>query len=62
MGIGGHHDIGNCPAVPSGPRGHRILAGAGVLTGNQLARWFGVAVVVALYALCVYGNRSNVTA
>ena len=66
----------------------QILAGIGVLTGNQLARWFGVAVValnafaqfffipaypfwsltilavdmVALYALCVYGSRANVTA
>ncbi|MGP8001957.1 MAG: hypothetical protein ACLPKI_32250 [Streptosporangiaceae bacterium] len=66
----------------------QILAGVGVLTGNQVARWFGVAVVglnalgqfffipgypfwsltiiavdmVALYALCVYGSRSNVTA
>lgn len=66
----------------------QILAGVGVLTGNQLARWFGVAVValnsfaqfffipaypfwsltilaidmVALDGLCVYGNRSNVTA
>ena len=66
----------------------QVLAGIGVLTGNQYARWFGVAVVglnafaqffflpaypfwsltiiavdmVALYGLCVYGNRSNVTA
>jgi hypothetical protein len=66
----------------------QVLAGVGVLTGNQFARWFGVAVVglnafgqfffipaypfwsltiiavdmVALYALCVYGSRSNVTA
>jgi len=66
----------------------QVLAGVGVLTGNQLARWFGVAVVglnafaqfffipaypfwsltiiavdmVALWALCVYGSRSNVTA
>ncbi len=66
----------------------QILAGIGVLTGNQFARWFGVAVValnafaqfffipaypfwsltilavdmVALYALCVYGSRANVTA
>ncbi|HTT51332.1 MAG TPA: hypothetical protein VMH35_08030 [Streptosporangiaceae bacterium] len=66
----------------------QVLAGIGVLTGNQLARWFGVAVVglnalgqfffvpaypfwsltiiaidmIALYALCVYGSRANVTA
>jgi hypothetical protein len=66
----------------------QVLAGVGVLTGNQLARWFGVAVVglnafaqfffipaypfwsltiiavdmVALWALCLYGSRSNVTA
>lgn len=66
----------------------QLLAGVGVLTGNQAARWFGVAVVsinafaqfffipaypfwsltiiaidvVALYGLCVYGSRSNVTA
>jgi hypothetical protein len=66
----------------------QVLAGVGVLTGNQVARWFGVAVVglnafgqfffipsypfwsltiiavdmIALYALCVYGSRSNVTA
>jgi hypothetical protein len=66
----------------------QVLAGIGVLTGNQVARWFGVAVVglnafaqfffipaypfwsltiialdvVALYGLCVYGSRSNVTA
>ena len=66
----------------------QALAGIGVLTGNQFARWFGVAVVglnafaqfffipaypfwsltiiavdmVALWALCVYGSRSNVTA
>lgn len=66
----------------------QALAGVGVLTGNQVARWFGVAVVglnafaqfffipaypfwsltiiavdmVALWALCVYGSRSNVTA
>jgi hypothetical protein len=65
----------------------QVLAGAGVMVGNQLARWFGVAViglnlvgqlffipaypfwslaimaidVFALYALCVYGSRSNVT-
>ena len=66
----------------------QVLAGVGVLSGNQFARWFGVAVVglnafaqfffipaypfwsltiiavdmVALWALCVYGSRSNVTA
>jgi hypothetical protein len=66
----------------------QALAGIGVLTGNQFARWFGVAVVglnafaqfffipaypfwsltiiavdmFALYGLCMYGNRSNVTA
>jgi hypothetical protein len=66
----------------------QVLAGVGVLTGNQFARWFGLAVValnsfgqfffipaypfwsltiiavdmVALYALCVYGSRSNVAA
>lgn len=65
----------------------QLLAGGGVLVGNQLARWFGVAVIAlnlinqlffvpaypfwslaimamdvfALYALCVYGSRSNVT-
>ena len=68
--------------------GLQVLAGVGVLTGNQIARWLGVALVglnalrqfffipaypfwsltiiavnvVALYALCVYGSRSNVTA
>jgi hypothetical protein len=66
----------------------QILASVGVLTGNQVARWFGVAVVainafaqfffipaypfwsltiiavdmIALYGLCLYGSRSNVTA
>jgi hypothetical protein len=66
----------------------QVLAGVGVLTGNQFARWFGVTVVglnafaqfffipaypfwsltiiavdmVALWALCVYGSRANVTA
>lgn len=65
----------------------QLLAGGGVLLGNQLARWFGVAVialnlistllfvpaypfwslaiialdVLALYGLCAYGSRSNVT-
>ncbi len=66
----------------------QLLAGAGVLAGNQVARWSGVVVVglnaiaqmffipgypfwslmiiavdvVALYGLCVYGSRANVTA
>ncbi len=66
----------------------QLLAGIGVLTGSQVARWVGVAVVglnafgqfffipaypfwsltiiavdmVALYGLCVYGSRANVTA
>ena len=66
----------------------QVLAGAGVMVGNQLARWFGVAVIAlnlvgqlfflpaypwwslaimaldvfALYALCAYGSRENVTA
>ena len=66
----------------------QLLAGLGVLAGNQLARWFAVAVValnaigqmffipaypfwslmiiaidvVALWGLCVYGSRENVTA
>jgi hypothetical protein len=66
----------------------QLLAGAGVLAGNQLARWFAVVVValnaidqmffipaypfwslmiiaadvVALYGLCAYGSRENVTA
>jgi hypothetical protein len=65
-----------------------LIAGAGVMAGNQLARWFAVAVVglnaiaqlffipsypfwsltiiavdvVALYGLCAYGSRENVTA
>ncbi len=65
----------------------QILAGGGVMAGNQVARWFGVAViglnaigqlffipaypfwsvlviaidVVALYALCAYGSREDVT-
>jgi hypothetical protein len=65
-----------------------LLAAAGVLAGNQLARWFAVAVVglnaigqmffipaypfwsltiiavdvVALWGLCAYGSRQNVTA
>ena len=66
----------------------QLLAAGGVVLGNQLARWFGVAVVglsaiammffipayplwalviiavdvVALYGLCAYGSRENVTA
>ena len=66
----------------------QLLAAAGVVAGNQLARWFGVAVlglsaidqmffipaypfwslmiiavdVVALYGLCAYGSRANITA
>jgi hypothetical protein len=66
----------------------QLLAAAGVLAGNQMARWFAVAVVglnaigqmlfipaypfwslmiiavdvVALYGLCAYGSRQNLTA
>ena len=66
----------------------QLLAAIGVLAGNQLARWFAVAVlclnaidqmffipaypfwaltiiavdVVALYGLCAYGSREDVTA
>jgi hypothetical protein len=66
----------------------QLLAAFGVLAGNQLARWFAVAVValnaisqllaspgyplwsvtiiafdvIALYALCTYGGRENMTA
>jgi hypothetical protein len=66
----------------------QLIAAAGVLAGNQLARWYGVFVVslsaiemmffipaypfwalmimavdiVAIYALCAYGSRSNLTA
>jgi hypothetical protein len=66
----------------------QLLAAAGVLAGNQMARWFAVAVVglnaigqmffipaypfwsltiiavdvVALWGLCAYGSRQNVTA
>jgi hypothetical protein len=66
----------------------QLLAAYLVLRGNQVARWFAVAViglnaigqmlsitayplwsltiialdVVALYGLCVYGSRENVTA
>ena len=65
----------------------QLLAAAGVVAGNQLARWFGVAMlglsaidmmfflsaypfwalmiiavdVVALWGLCAYGSRANVT-
>jgi hypothetical protein len=65
----------------------QLLAGGGVMVGNQAARWFGIAViglnlisqlffvpaypfwaltiiafdVLALYGLCVYGSRANVT-
>ena len=66
----------------------QLVAAAGILAGNQLARWFAVAVVglnaidmmffipaypfwgltiiavdvVALYGLCAYGSRENLTA
>ncbi len=66
----------------------QLLAAAGVLAGNQWARWFAVVVVglnaieqmffipaypfwaltiiavdlVALYGLCAYGSRENITA
>jgi hypothetical protein len=65
----------------------QLLAGGGVMVGNQAARWFGIAViglnlfsqllfipaypfwaltiiafdVFALYGLCIYGSRANVT-
>jgi hypothetical protein len=65
----------------------QLLAGGGVMVGNQAARWFGIAViglnlvaqlffipaypfwaltiiafdVFALYGLCLYGSRTNVT-
>lgn len=65
----------------------QILAGGGVMVGNQAARWVGVGAiglntiaqllfipaypfwslaiiaidVVALYGLCAYGSRANVT-
>jgi hypothetical protein len=65
----------------------QILAGGGVMVGNQAARWVGAAAiglntiaqlffipaypfwslliiavdVVALYGLCAYGSRANVT-
>jgi hypothetical protein len=66
----------------------QLIAAAGVLTGNQLARWYGVFVVslsaiammffiaaypfwaltiiavdiIAVYGLCAYGSRANITA
>ena len=66
----------------------QLLAAGGVLAGNQLARWFAVAMiglnaidqmffipaypawslaiialdVVALYGLCAYGSREDITA
>jgi hypothetical protein len=66
----------------------QLLAGIGVLVGNQAARWFGVGTiglnligqlffvpaypfwslaiialdVIAMYALCAYGSRSNLDA
>ena len=66
----------------------QLAAMLGILAGNQIARWFGVAVigvnaiaqmfflpgyplwslmifavdVVALWGLCAYGSRENVTA
>jgi hypothetical protein len=66
----------------------QLLAGIGVMVGNQAARWFGVGViglnligqlffvpaypfwslaiiamdVVAMYALCAHGSRSNMDA
>ena len=66
----------------------QLLAGAGVMAGNQAARWAGIGLiglnlvnqlffipaypfwgltiiafdVFALYGLCVYGSRANVTA
>lgn len=65
----------------------QLIAAGGIMTGNQLARWYGVFVVslsaiammfflpafplwalviiavniVAVYALCAYGSRANVT-
>jgi hypothetical protein len=65
----------------------QLLAGGGVMIGNQAARWFGIVIiglnlisqlffipaypfwaltiiafdVFALYGLCVYGSRANVT-
>ena len=66
----------------------QLIAAAGVMTGNQLARWYAVFVVslsaiemmffiaaypfwaltiiavdiVAIYGLCAYGSRANITA
>jgi len=56
----------------------QLLAAAGVLAGNQAARWFAVALVGlnaidmmffipaqpfwALYGLCAYGSRGNLEA
>ena len=66
----------------------QLIAAAGVMTGNQLARWYGVFVVslsaiemmffiaaypfwaltiiavdiIAIYGLCAYGSRANITA
>jgi hypothetical protein len=66
----------------------QVLAAAGVLAGNQLSRWLGVAMlglnaidmmfflgayplwamviiaadVVAIWGLCAYGSRANMTA
>ena len=65
----------------------QLLAGGGVMIGNQAARWFGIAIiglnlisqlffipaypfwaltiiafdVFALYGLCIYGSRANMT-
>jgi len=65
----------------------QLLAGGGVMIGNQAARWFGIAIiglnlvsqlffipaypfwaltiiafdVFALYGLCVYGDRANMS-
>jgi hypothetical protein len=65
----------------------QLLAGAGVMVGNQAARWVGMGLIVlnlvnqlffipaypfwaltiiafdvfALYGLCMYGSRANVT-
>ena len=66
----------------------QLIAAGGVLTGNQLARWYGVFVVslsaiammffipaypfwaltiiavdiIAIYGLCAYDSRANITA
>jgi hypothetical protein len=39
----------------------QLIAAGGILAGNQLARWFAVA-VLALYGLCAYGSRQNLEA